>query len=409
MNTNRNKLLTVARLSVTMVICVFLLLTGFACAKQTESVEAAAYGSYGSDFAVEFADAYPYRSPYSEMERSAALMIEQEFRDLGYNPEIQEFSAKNDEEYSGASQNIIVKIPGNGFYLDEEQSDGENFSESLVDGEVSTDNSDEGGAVVPVVKRQVIIGAHYDVSVAQDQSDSFPNHNGISDNASGVAALLTLARAMKDQTFGYDVVLIAFGAGNDQFSGAYEYAGKMTAEDSGSTDAVYIIGPIYAGDKLYAHAGRNALKTEQKYEMRRKLYQTTDVVFEHELSSKNGIDLLLNEGIYEVEYPADSGERHFYREFTLRDSDYLPFDQMNIPCVYIESGNYDFKRADQVKDSTHPALEEVDGNVSGTDYDADEFLKQTLPWGTLQKRINNTAYILLEAVRKGAHNLTPVE
>ncbi|MGI6545223.1 MAG: M28 family peptidase [Fastidiosipilaceae bacterium] len=409
MNTNQNKLLSFVRRSATMVIVISFLLTGFACAKTTENEEAAAYGSYGSDFAVEFARECPYRSPYSEMERSAALMIEQEFRDLGYSPEIQEFSAKDGGEYSGTSQNIIVTIPGNGFYLDEDQSDGENLPEDVVDVEVSPDSPAGSGVVVPVVKRQVIIGAHYDVSVAQDQSESFPNHDGISDNASGVAALLTLARAMKDQTFGYDVVLIAFGAGNDQFAGAYEYAGGMTAEDSGSTDAVYIIGPIYAGDKLYAHAGRNALKAEQKYEMRRKLYQATDVVFEHELSSKNGIDLLLNEGIYEVEYPPDSGERHLYREFTLRDSDYLPFDQMNIPCVYIESGNYDFKQAEQVKDSTHPALEEVEGNVSGTDYDADEFLKQTLPWGTLQKRVNNTAYILLEAVRKGAHNLKPVE
>ena len=136
-----------------------------------------------------------------------------------------------------------MTVPGSGFYLEETEA-----------GVADTER------VRKVVKRQVIIGARYDVPISSEQQDEFPNYNGISDNASGVAALLTLAKEMRSQRFGYDVVLIAFGAGNDDQAGATHYAAQMTGEDSGSTDAVYVLGPIFAGDKLYAHAGRNSLK-----------------------------------------------------------------------------------------------------------------------------------------------------
>ena len=77
-----------------------------------------------------------------------------------------------------------------------------------------------------------------------------------------------------------------------------------------------------------------------KYERRRKLYETTDVVLEADLPTQNHMDLLFNEGIEFVEYPPETGYQVVYREFTLRDADYVPFDSMNIPIVYIESYNY---------------------------------------------------------------------
>jgi hypothetical protein len=151
------------------------------------------------------------------------------------------------------------------------------------------------------------------------------------------------------------------------------------------------------------------LKEGKKFAMRRKLFQMVDVVFEHELKSKNNEDLLLNEAMYKVEYPAESGDYYLYREFTLRDSDYVPFDRMEIPCVYLDSGNYDVQAADEVKESTHPAFEAVGGRISGTDFDSTDQLKETLAWGMLKRRINNTAFILFEAVAKGMPELTPVE
>lgn len=365
-----------------LILTLILLLGTTACREKKESSVIADYGTYGSEFAESLAADYPYRSPYSQQEVAAADRIFKEFSDLGYEPMRQSFAGE-----AGSSQNIVVQIPGSGFRPKQE-------------------NQESAGAAKTVICRRVLVGAHYDVAVSEEHKADYPSFDGISDNASGVAALLTLAKQLKKNPMGYDVVLVAFGAGNDDFAGAKYFAENMIEEDVSAFDAVYIIGPIYAGDKLYAHAGRNSLEEGKKYEMRRKLYQATDVVFEHQLRSRNGVDLMLNQSLYSISYPEGSAKEYPYREFTTRDSDYVPFDELDIPCVYIESGNYDMKEEGQVKESTHPAFEEVGGIISGSKFDSTTLLVDTLPWGTLQKRINNTAFILLEAIRKGADGMT---
>lgn len=372
------------------------------CGRKEAVRKLADYGSYGSDIALDIARQFPFRPPYSKAESETADLIERAFLDLGYQPERISFSAdERSADAGGTSANIVVRIPGSGFYLDPETEPGDDdkklsdlFKEQVKRGDM--------------VKRQVIIGARYDTALGESDRESNPDFQGLSDSASSVGALLTLARAIQGHTFGYDVVLVAFGASHDRFRGAVEYASAMTAEMSGSTDAVYIIGPVYAGDKLYAHAGRNALEEGHKYERRRKLYETTDVVLEADLPTLNHMDLLFNEGIEFVEYPPETGYQVVYREFTLRDADYVPFDSMNIPIVYIESYNYDFKNPDDCRESARSGYEATGGQISGTGFDNIDALSDAIGLDLLEQRINNTAFILKGSIEKGIHNGKPI-
>lgn len=65
----------------------------------------------------------------------------------------------------------------------------------------------------------VLVGAHYDAQGMRD-TDVFP---GADDNASGVAALLEIARISKNQPTGPDLVFVAFGAEERGLLGARAY------------------------------------------------------------------------------------------------------------------------------------------------------------------------------------------
>lgn len=372
------------------------------CGRKETVQKLADYGSYGSGIALDIARQFPFRAPYSQAESRTADLIERAFSELGYQPERVNFSAGDQSPYAGGtSANIIVRIPGSGFYLDPE-TEPDRADKGISD--LFKEQTEKGDTV----KRQVIIGARYDTALGESDREANPDFQGLSDSASSVGALLTLARAIQGHTFGYDVVLVAFGASHDGFRGAVEYASAMTAEQSGATDAVYIIGPIYAGDKLYAHAGRNALEDGHKYERRRKLYETTDVVLEADLPTLNHVDLLFNEGVEFVEYPPETGYQVVYREFTLRDADYVPFDSMNIPIVYIEAYNYDFKKPEACRESARSGYEATEGQISGTMFDNIDALSNAIGLDLLEQRINNTAFILKGSIEKGIYNGRPV-
>ncbi|MGI6077099.1 MAG: M28 family peptidase [Fastidiosipilaceae bacterium] len=374
-----------------------LLLIISGCSNEDEEVALADYGTYGRALALEIAEDYPYRGPYSEAAAEVADLIYNEFSGLGYEPQRQSFSASEEGEFEGQeSENIIVKIPGRGFYqLSEEE---------ILKPEPQTLAMLDKDEVKPIFRRQVIIGAHYDTPISSSQSEEYPDYDGISDNASGIAALLTLAKEIQGETFGYDVILVAFGAGNDDFRGARSFASEMSEDEINSTDCVYILQNIYAGDKLYAHAGRNSLEEGHLYERRRKLYETTDVVLEYNLPYENDMDLVFNQMLSTIEYPSESGIRVQYREFTTHNSDYVPFDDMDIPIVYIESGNYDTESPSEVRDTLRNGYEETDGWIAGTNIDNQEFLSEAIGLTLLQERINNTAFILKGCLEKGAYD-----
>ena len=247
-----------------------------ACKKSdTKKVKPADYGSYGSDLARKIASDFPERKPYSEGEKGAGEAIKEEMIKLNYEPEVQSFSTNN-----GTSQNYVVKIPGTGFITEEE-------------------NGKLGN-----VKRIAIIGTHYDNLPPTDKkvaAKTIPtnpvkkgetvettaleySYDGISDNASGTACLLTAMKAFKEYPdFAYDVYFVAFGAGNDDYAGAREFYKSLSEDEKQRIDVMYCMESLYAGDKVYASAGFKSLNLENKYKMRRKLYQAYDVCFANTL------------------------------------------------------------------------------------------------------------------------------
>lgn len=343
---------------------------------EEESVSLADYGEYGSEIARTLCSQYPYRKAYSQGEKDAGAYIKGEMEKLGYTVEEQSFTSADG---SGASVNYIVRIPGEGMMTPDENGE---YRE---------------------IKRQVIVGAHYDTSIGSDESGTYPNFDGIQDNASGIGCLMTLAKQMKGQTFAYDVILVAFGAGDASYAGAAFFASQMTAEEIASTDAMYCVESIYAGDKLYASAGWNSIAAGQKYDMRRKLYEAYDLVYENQLSSVNGVDLLYNESGISLDVNGD-GTADVYREVTTTLSDYAPFDKAGIPIVFIESYDYNYSDTTQMKETKNLNLQVNGGQIRRTDSDSLETLEASLPEGQLSLRINNAAFILLKAIEKGAHD-----
>ena len=238
---------------------------------ETVQSKPANYGSYGAEFAKKIASANPARSPGSEGEKKTGDLIIAEFKSLGFEPVVTEFTFQSTDGQTRTSRNISVRIPGTGF--EKENTDGSKQS----------------------LTRQIIVGAHYDAIATAEQIaqakaaanattqagsttgkstnciPTWADFNGITDNAASIGALMTVAREMKAKRTGYDVILVAFGAGKSQQAGARHFASKMSAETVAATDAMYNMEGIYAGDKLYAHSGRNSIlpNRQKDYEDRK--------------------------------------------------------------------------------------------------------------------------------------------
>lgn len=414
------------------------------------------YGTYGSDLALRLARSWPTRPAGSAAERAAASFLMQAFSQLGYQPARQEFKYQYGEA-SGQSQNIVVRISGRGF--DQKDADGQQR----------------------LLSRQVIIGAHYDAMLQETGAAALPagtagapvfveghlreataaDFDGIQGNASGIGALLTLAAQLRGGVFGYDIVLVAFGAGTAGYAGAEFFAGELGSAAL-RTDAMYCLDSIYAGDKVYAHAGRNALlpNSQRDYDKRRKLYEATDVFYDNQLATNNGYTLYTNQSTYNSPVP-NSDKIAYYREWTVTDSDYVPFDRLGIPIVFFESFDYDAVSIGDTKESRDPYFQATNGAIRGTRYDSSAILRQlflpsmetrptTVPprltttttanptrtssaarsaaapsssaeeqtlastlsmralarTDRLTSRINNTAFVLLECLKKGPPNST---
>lgn len=338
------------------------------------------YGKYGEQIAITLAENYPNRESFSQQQRDAGLFVKEEFEKLGYEVEEQVF---NNFDRTKQSINYYVRIAGEGFM---ERTDGEEY--------------------LPV-RKTVIVGAHYDCSVPELMEDVVSLHDGIQDNASGIGCLLTLAKEMYGKTFGYDVILVAFSGGSASYAGAEAFVDAMTLDEISSTEAMYCIESIYAGDKLYASAGHNSLQSGKKYEKRRKLYEAYDVVYDNMLNSLNNVDLYYNMSGILLDIDGDEIS-DVYREITLSESDYIPFDKVGIPIVFFESYDYNFTSLEEMKETKNLNLQEEGGQIRGTGYDSYVILSEQLDEERLMDRINNTAFIILEAIKKGSHNSVTV-
>ena len=350
-----------------------------ACGKKKEKVKPAQFGSYGADFALKLAQTFPYRSAFSAGEQGAGLMIKNELETIGYQVETQEVSGGTGK----VSYNFVVRIPGEGFM--QRDSFGEYKEEH----------------------KTVVIGAHYDAPITYEQREYYPKYDGIQNNACGIGSLITVAKQMYGHTYAYDVVIVAFGASSSNYLGAETFLNSLSAKEKKSIECMYCIESIYAGDKLYAHAGHSSLVEGNKYSFRRKLYEAYDVAYENSLYSQTGTDLYYNMSLINFDVNGDLINDE-YREVTKVRSDYTVFDSQSIPVVFFESSDYNFTKISDMKETKNLTLQEHNGAVRDTPLDSSEILKEAIGDDRLQTRINVVAFIIEKAVEKGSKDCVPL-
>lgn len=378
-----------------------------------EPVKPADYGSYGADVAREIAGSFPKRSAYSDGEAKTGEYIKEKIKELGYEPEVQTFF----NEEGGKSANYIVKIAGTGFYC-------------------------SNGGTYELTHRIAVVGTHYDAALLPEYVTEEPEEqpsddpeaettmpkyifDGISDNASGTACILTALKAMQDyQNMAFDIWFVFFGANTDDCAGARYFCQQLKREEAEVIDVMYDVESLYAGDKVYASSGYNSFLANRRYEMRRKLYQTYDTCFSNTLYTNYGFDLYLNESGIKDDMN-DDGYKDIFNEVSKNVSDYKFFDERLIPVVYIESYDFNFNSLDKMKDTKNLSFQDFNGNIRRTPADCTYFLDSVLveedydrngdgeidcSGDRLQIRINCIAFIVVEALLKGSDKgMTPAD
>lgn len=397
------------------------------CKNKNKNAEKPAdYGSFGSDIAREIAKKYPDRRPYSTGESQTGAYIEEKIKELGYQPEVQSFNGSD----GGSSNNYIVRIEGTGFYCAKDDGTFE------LEHRVAIIGTHYDAALLPefVEEESYDEDEDYDDEDYEDEDDEYEEEetseikyvfDGISDNASGTACILTALMAYRDyKNVGYDVWFVFFGAGTDDFSGAKAFYTSLSPEERDSIDVMYDVDSLYAGDKVYASAGFKSIISGKKYELRRKLYQAYDVCFANTLFTNYGFDLYYNESGIKTDIDED-GLSDIFKEMPNTTSDFSVFDDKMIPIVYFESYEYNFTALSQMKETKNLSLQDFGGNVRRTPSDCSYFLDSVLveedydrngdgeidcTGDRLQIRINCVAFIIIESLLKGSDKgMTPSE
>ncbi len=353
------------------------------CGDSESDESLADYGDYGKNIAESIA-ALGARPAGSTAESQTADIVFSELENMLYKPERQAVTLSSGETV----YNIILRVPGTGFRTDS----GVDIDDIFRDEETL-----KREAAKETFNKSVIIAAR--MCTEANENFDYSAMDGISDNASGVAALLTFAKELKNNRSGYDIILAFVAGGNDNFAGTRQLLASMTDEQRNNVECFYEVRNIYGGTRLYASAGWSAIGLEDKYPLRKKAYAVTDVSIESGLFYNMGQDILLNESNYTINSPIDQSTVLF-REFSLMNSDYRVFDEQSIPVVLIESYDYSADSAENLLESRSPSLAETSGVIRGTSFDNTERLASMVEKNQLRDRINATAFLLIGAMKR---------
>ncbi len=213
-------------------------------------------------------------------EGAAADYIAEQFEEMGYDVEIQEFSFERwGETYE--SQNIIATKSGK-------------------------------------LDQTVIVGAHYD-SVSERFCDDGQFSTGAGDNASAVAVMLEVAEVLAEYKTHGTIKFIAFGAEEMGLRGSRYYAGQMSDKEITNTAAMINLDSVGAGDLFYVYAGLD-----------------DNPGWARDLALKIG----QNMG-HDLRTSPDS---EYFEGGTTGDwSDHVPFKNLGIPIAYFEWMNWDIE------------------------------------------------------------------
>jgi Zn-dependent M28 family amino/carboxypeptidase len=156
----------------------------------------------------------------------------------------------------------------------------------------------------------VLIGAHYDSTSSVDGDAP-----GADDNASGVAAMLELARLLDQQALSVDLVFAAFGAEEVNCSGSRHLAQTAVAQRWPLALMINI-------DQIACPP--DATRVVVEYELRSHQTPYNDVA-----SRAFGAVMMQMASTYASLTPEAAD---------IRDSDYMPFEAMGVPCIGVFEG-----------------------------------------------------------------------
>lgn len=283
------------------------------------------YGEYSYDLLKTFNAKYNGRKAGSAQEYAAAQFIMDELESFGYSVTFQPYNTKN-----GVSQNVIATKSG-------------------------SDTS-----------KQIIVGAHYDSSMAG---------YGIDDNASGVAAMLEAAKYYSTKTPSCNIVFVAFGAEEIGLVGSKYFVDSMSEDDIAKTKFMVNIDTIAAGDKMYAYGGED---------------ETSKQLLSGILSFGKDLGLITQKGL----------NANYAEGLTGDWSDHSPFKKAGIPFIYFESTNWDIQEEDGTYTDGYVQIEDGNGGyaIMHTNKDKLDWIEQNFP-GRVSKHMTVFSKCIIELIK----------
>lgn len=176
----------------------------------------------------------------------------------------------------------------------------------------------------------VVLGAHFDTYYGR------PTLQGLDDNASGAAVLTEIARNLGGIALENGLEVVAFGAEEEGLRGSRAYVASLDASQRANLLGMINLDSLITGDKMYAHAGSNAVANPALAAYRDQLLR---------IASELKIDLFTNPGL-NADYPAGTG----------CCSDGESFEGLEVPVLFIEATNWELGDLDGYEQTDNPAI-----------------------------------------------------
>ena len=176
----------------------------------------------------------------------------------------------------------------------------------------------------------VVLGAHFDTYFGR------PTLQGLDDNASGAAVLTEIARNLGGVQLENGLEVVGFGAEEEGLRGSRAYVASLDDSQRANLLGMINLDSLITGDRMYAHAGSNAVANPALGAYRDQLLR---------IAQELKIDLFTNPGL-NADYPAGTG----------CCSDGESFEGLNVPVLFIEATNWELGDLDGYEQTDNPAI-----------------------------------------------------
>jgi hypothetical protein len=267
-------------------------------------------GTSAYEYMAELSDELGPRVAGLSPEVHAGDRILEWFGDLGYTPDTQDFTFTEGDKIRH-SRNIVAVKPG-------------------------------------VSGKQIVIGAHY---------DSVASGRGAFDNASGVALMMELADALRDENTPYTLVFVAFGAEEAGMRGSAFYVAEMSDQARADTVLMVNFDSVATGDRIYCYSSEEAAWPQLALR-----------------SMARGLDIsiLTSPGLHEDYAYGTTGDW----------SDHVAFHKAGIPYLYFEATNWLLGDKDGYRNTAK------DGEVWHSKKDTLSYIEQRYP-GRMEQQLDD--------------------